>query len=126
MAINLGTFPGTNINTATDIRQELSDLDTLCSRSSPAVAKQIENEIHDTLEIIGIAVPGTPTATPPDATTPATVKLKALYPAFNVFSRVDRIKIKRALTLDTTSDTVLLAIAAQLAHFLESRSWTII
>lgn len=126
MAIQLGSFPGTFINTATDIRQELSDLDTLCSRSSPETAKQIENSIEDLLIVLSLNVAGVPIVTPPDATVPSTVQLRALYPAFNVFSRVQRIKIQRALSLGTTSDAVLLAIADQLTHFLTSRGWTIV
>lgn len=126
MAINLGTFPGTYINTATDIRQELSDLHTLCSRSSPETARQIEDSIDDLLTVLALSVVGVPVVTPPDATVPSTVQLRALYPAFNVFSRVQRIKIQRALALETTSDEVLLAVADQLTHFLTARDWTVV
>ena len=126
MAIQLGSFPGTFINTATDIRQELSDLHTLCLRSSPETARQIEDAVEELLIVLQLSVAGVPGVTPPDATVASTVQLRALYPAFNVFSRVQRIKIQRALALETTSDAVLLAVADQLVHFLTSRNWSIV
>ena len=94
MALLRANFPTIIFPVAGDIRLELSRLDTLCTRSSSAVAKQIEEMVAATLlEYGGV------TATEPDATAPATVRLTQLYPAVRDFNREIRLRVSRASKL---------------------------
>ena len=111
-------FPATYIPTASDLRDELVQLNKLCRRSSAAVAKQIEEQVEalwDTLD-------ATETSTEPDATVAATVNLLALYSDFTDYSRAVRVKVGRAASI--SSDAVIAAIVAQLRYFLTHRGWT--
>ena len=91
MAILRSAFSQTYLPPALDIRRELSDLDTVCTRSSAAVAKQIEEYVSSTLSANGGSA-----GTPPDGTVAATVSLARLYPAVTAFRREVRTKLERA------------------------------
>ena len=91
MAILRSAFSQTYIPPALDIRRELSDLDTVCNRSSAAIAKQIENHVSAQLAAFGGSA-----GTPPDGTVPATVQLAGVYSAVNKFNREVRVKLKRS------------------------------
>ena len=112
-------FPATAVVTANDLQQPLIKLHQLCRRSSAEVARQIEAHIH-TLYFL---MPGTAIGTAPDSTPAATVKLKALYPAFTGFDRAWRIKAKRVRRLSENA-AVQAAIASQLQFWLEKQGWT--
>lgn len=113
-------FTATYITTALDIRPELIQLEQLCRRSTPAVAKQIENYVHSVWD----ALDAVQTATPPNATVPATVVLRAIYSDFTDFSRAVRVKVDRAAKI--FSATSIAEIAQQLKDFLIFRGWTFV
>lgn len=120
MALLRSDFSATYIPTAFDLRDELIDLNKLARRSSAAVTKQIENYIDTLYDTVKT---GALVGTPPDATVPATEPLRSKYDLFANFTKAERIKIQRALSLADATE-VKDAIAAQLQDFLEHRSWT--
>jgi hypothetical protein len=112
-------FPATQVVTANDLQNSLIQLHKLTRRSSAGVARQIENYVDTVYDTIKT---GALVGTAPDATTPATVTLKALYSDFVDFSRVVRIKVDRAAVY--SADSVKDAMAAQLQFWLEKQGWT--
>jgi hypothetical protein len=118
--LNIHDFPASKYNTANDLQIPLIRLKRLVRRSSPAVARQIENYIYSTYS--RIQVQGL-TGTAPDSTEPSTVNLKILYSIFMDYLRVERIKINRLL--DVSNNTVIRHdVSRQLKLWLETQGWT--
>ena len=118
--LNIHDFPASEYNTANDLQIPLIRLKRLVRRSSPAVARQIENYIYSTYS--RIQVQGL-TGTAPDSTEPSTVNLKILYSIFMDYLRVERIKINRLLDVSNNS-VIRHDVSRQLKLWLETQGWT--
>lgn len=120
MAILRSAFTQTNIPRVADIRAELSRLDTVIKRSSPAIAKQIQEAMVVWYDEVGLD-----TATEPNATVPATVILRQLYSDWRDFDRAADFLIFQHIAVSDNA-AVKLAIATQIEDALLTYGWTFV
>lgn len=121
-SLNIHDFPANPYPRVSDIQIPLIRLKRLVRRSSPAVARQIENYIYNTYLALRVT---TIAGSPPDGTTPSTVNLKILYSIFVDYLRAERIKVLHLLDTSNNS-TIRHHMSRQLQLWLETQGWVFV
>lgn len=117
--LNKYDFPATIYPRVNDIQIPLIRLKRLVRRSSPAVARQIENYIHSTYEAIKVT---NIVGVSPNDTVPSEVNLKILYSIYVDYLRAERIKILNLLD-NSNNSTIRHHMSRQLQLWLETQGW---